>query len=571
MRRLFLHTLWALLWVIYCSPALAAESIEWQVRGAPDDLAENIELHLQSLNQLNGQQDDRWLLAMERAILQAARALGYYHLTYDWQRDADQVVVTVEPGDPVRWHAINLELVGTGQSEEVLQQAKQTTPFSIGEPINQGQYDNFKTQWLNKARSLGYRDARYRDKSLRLNLKTLQARVRLTLDTGEPYFVESVRFEGSKLSSALLDKLVFIKPGDRYQAALLSNLYGQLLDTGYFEQINILPVKVAPQKMAIEVSLLDAAKHTFTVGAGVSTDTGPRLRFGWDRPMITEGGHQLHSQAQVSGVEQRLSSEYRIPISNPLNHYFAFDGGWRHKSVEDTETRIWETSFSHHSIHHGWQHTYKVGIEDEKYQQGGDTTQEVFYVIPGVSWSLTRLQGDPNMPDGGHKLWLGVEASTVDLGSDTDFFRVVTGAKWFGLFAQRHEIHARFEVGAIQAGQYEDVPASRRFFTGGDQSVRGFDFESLAPKDEDGDLIGGRYLNVAGLEYRWRWRERWFLALFSDIGRAYNYSSDSFHQGAGFGVHWQSPVGPIRFDLATPIDDAEHDGWRIHLTMGTAL
>lgn len=551
--------------------SLAADSITWKVVGAPDSLAENIELHLKPLSEPTGNSEEKMAPILERAVTKASRALGYYHLSFQWQRQNSTITISVDPGEPIRWSNFDLTLQGPGASEPELQQTKNNPPFQPGEPINQGSYDEFKAGWLNQARSLGYRDARYTEKALKIDLKKRQADVVLALQTGDPYTVQAVRFYGSRVSDELLNKLSLIKPGDRFQANALANLYGQLLDTGYFQEISILPVKVADQQMAIEVNLIDAAKHSFTTGIGISTDTGPRVRLGWDRPLITSAGHQLHTEARVSKIEQRVSAEYRIPITNPLNHYLSVDGGWRSKKVEDTETQIWETSFSHHAVHSGWQHVYKIGIEEEQYQQGNEPDETVFYVIPGSSWSRTQLKGDPHLPDGGHRLWLSLEASTEALGSDTDFFRVVSGARWFTLLGKRHEVHARLELGAVQAGTFDDVPPSRRFFTGGDQSIRGYDFESLAPKNDDGDLIGGQYLNVAGLEYRWRWKTRWFLALFTDVGRAYNDFNTNFNQGAGFGIHWQSPVGPIRFDIATPVDDAEHDGIRLHLTMGTAL
>ena len=551
------------------------QGFAWRIEGAPDVLRDNIELHLQAIWQANGRTPEQLAALLERelesAVVRAGRALGYYGLRFQWQyRDGD-ILIQVSPGEPLTWQSAELSIQGEGATESLLQRFQQNHPFLVGQPINQSVYDDFKQRWLNQARSLGYRDARYTQSTLALHLQNKSAQVILSLQTGDPYTVTAVRFDGSQIHNDLLQRLALIKPGDRFQATELAGLYGQLLDTGYFDDISVLPVNEGPGRIAIEVTLVDAAQHTFTTGVGFSTDTGPRLRLGWDMPLITENGHQWHSEARMSEIEQQVSSEYRIPISNPLNHYLAFDAGWRRKHVEDTESRIWQTSFAHHAIHRGWQHTYRVGIEDETYRQGDEPTEAVFYVVPGASWSRTRLQGDPNLPDGGYKVWLGLEASTMTLGSDTDFMRIVTGARWFTLVAERHEIHTRLELGLVEAAQYEDVPPSRRFFTGGDQSVRGYDFESLAPKDDDGDLVGGRYLNVAGLEYRWRWKPQWFLALFTDVGRAYNETGTPFNQGAGVGVHWQSPIGPIRFDVATPVDNSEQDGIRLHLTMGAAL
>lgn len=290
---------------------------------------------------------------------------------------------------------------------------------------------------------------------------------------------------------------------------------------------------------------------------------------GWDRQIVGSNGHQLRNNAKISAISQSVSTEYLIPVTSLLDNYFAFTLGWQHRKAEDTDSRIREGGMSHHIVWpSGWHHSYKLGIENETYRQGTQASTESFYVIPGDSWSHTRIIGDSRYPDGGHRIWFGVEGSTAALGSDTDFFRVVTGAKWFTLFARNHEFHTRLEAGAINAGDFSDVPVSQRFFTGGDQTVRGFDFESLAPKDSNDDLTGGRFLNVGSIEYRWRWRSQWFLALFTDIGRAYNSGREDFHKGAGAGLHWQSPVGPIRFDIAKPIGDRDQKNVQLHITMG---
>jgi translocation and assembly module TamA len=127
------------------------------------------------------------------------------------------------------------------------------------------------------------------------------------------------------------------------------------------------------------------------------------------------------------------------------------------------------------------------------------------------------------------------------------------------------------EVGVLLNDDFDNVPLSKRFFTGGDQTVRGYNFESLSPRDSAGDLIGGDRLNVASVEYRWRFKPQWALALFVDSGRAYFDSSAPFRTGAGFGGRWFSPIGQVSVDLAFPISDAEYDGFQIHISMGPSI
>ena len=115
------------------------------------------------------------------------------------------------------------------------------------------------------------------------------------------------------------------------------------------------------------------------------------------------------------------------------------------------------------------------------------------------------------------------------------------------------------------------MPASLRFFAGGDQSVRGYAYKSLGPRDADDDLVGGRYLATGSLEYEYPIVGKWSAAAYVDTGNAFNSSSDPLKHSVGAGIRWQSPDGPIRVDLAFPLGDAEADLFRIHFSMGPEL
>ena len=109
-----------------------------------------------------------------------------------------------------------------------------------------------------------------------------------------------------------------------------------------------------------------------------------------------------------------------------------------------------------------------------------------------------------------------------------------------------------------------------RFFAGGDNSVRGYGFEDIGPLNDDGDVIGGSYRIDGSIEIDWLFREQWALALFVDSGDAFNNTELDLKTGAGFGLRWYSPVGPIRLDFAHPFDDPDKD-FRIHISLGPDL
>jgi translocation and assembly module TamA len=128
----------------------------------------------------------------------------------------------------------------------------------------------------------------------------------------------------------------------------------------------------------------------------------------------------------------------------------------------------------------------------------------------------------------------------------------------------------RFDAGTTMTNDLDSLPTSIRYFAGGDQTVRGYRYESLGPENEAGDVIGGKHKLSVGLEYDFPIMDNWKLAVFTDTGNAFNDFADyELKTGAGIGVRWLSPIGPIRVDLASALDN--DNKLRLHITMGPDL
>ena len=133
-----------------------------------------------------------------------------------------------------------------------------------------------------------------------------------------------------------------------------------------------------------------------------------------------------------------------------------------------------------------------------------------------------------------------------------------------------HQFVGRSDLGYIFTKDFNKVPYNLRFFTGGDQSIRGFDYKSLAA-EENGFKVGGQALAIGSLEYNYQFKEGWRAAVFSDFGNAYDkdFNTETAY-GAGVGIRWASPIGPIRIDVATGLSDDNHP-IRVHFFIGSQL
>ncbi len=561
------QSLWLAL-LLVCSSALADPSI--QIDGVNSAVATNIRNHLGAIS-ANEEAEPRLLKQKIKAsVEQASQALGYYQTQFQYTLEKNTITITVEPGPAVVWAAPDIQIEGAATELAPIRDQVQKSPFTAGAVINHQIYENYKRHLLELCQEWGFLDARLEQSRLVVDLQQHTASAILRISAGKRYRITDIEFTGSKLDKGFVKRLTKLRAGNFIRKSELIQLHRDLQGARYFRDIDIQTDRLDDEHIRIVVRLIDAPNHQLSVGIGFGTDTGPRTKLRWERPQATAGGDRFTTELSLSQPQQSLTAEYVIPLTRPLQQTINFTTSWVHTSVEDTSSTIGSIgSFYSDHYQHDWVGSYGVTFDNESYRQGSEPRTRVQYFLPGFNFTQVVLPSGID-PTQGHRTWLAVTASTPALGADTAFVHVDTGYKrLFNPFGQQLLI-VRAEVGAISTADIEQIPSSQRFFTGGDQTVRGYDFDSLGPRDASDELIGGRYLNVGSLEYSFKVAPTWRAAVFTDTGRAFNELNESFHSSAGFGVRWLSPVGQIRVDLAFPINTAERS-WRLHIFMGPPL
>ena len=183
----------------------------------------------------------------------------------------------------------------------------------------------------------------------------------------------------------------------------------------------------------------------------------------------------------------------------------------------------------------------------------------------------TRLVADDTLrPSAGHRLNFSLRGASDSLGSDTSFVQAAASAKWISSLPSSARILVRGELGTTWEDDFNALPPSARFFAGGDTSIRGYEFESLGPVDAHGQVMGGTSLAVASIEYEYSVGPCWSVAAFVDSGDAFRAAEFVTHTGTGVGLRWQSPLGPIRFDVAKPRNGDDRKS-RLHISLGPDL
>jgi translocation and assembly module TamA len=193
-------------------------------------------------------------------------------------------------------------------------------------------------------------------------------------------------------------------------------------------------------------------------------------------------------------------------------------------------------------------------------------------ILPGISWVNQPLRLLPSRPRKANRLTFTVRGTDELLGSDTAFLQLETAGKVILPLWSTARVLMRAEAGWTIKDDFNDLPFSVRYFAGGDNSVRGYDYKTLGPTDAEGQVVGGTDKLVGSIEFDQRILANWSLAAFVDTGNAFdNFKDLSLKTSVGAGIRWYSPLGPVRFDVAVPLDNDAPDDYRIHITLGPDL
>lgn len=556
-----------------------APRVEIQVEGVDKDVGENIRAHL-SLSQevctAPAWRVARLFARSEQEVRSAVRALGYYSpdisKRLEQQEGCWKAAYEIDLGKPVTVEAVNANITGEASDDAAFATLLEDLPVKTGDVVNHARYEQSKRRITSLATERGYLDGRFTSSELRIDAARRKAVVRLEYDSGRRYLFGDLNVEQDALRPRLVRAFLDYEEGAPYESSKLVAINRALTDSGYFAQVDVRPRTDQPEddRVPVDVTLTPRKPHQFTASAGASTDTGPRLRLGYENRRLNRRGHRLNSRISASPVQRDITAEYRIPLKDPRSEWLSFEAGAKQEDTDTSEATSFKLAARQtKKRRYDWLETRFVEAARENFDvgtQSGVTT----LVTPGISWSRAVAEARVR-PTWGHRVYFELKGGVDSLLSDTTYARTRLSAGWIKGLPWHGRIIARAEAGALSVDDFEVLPPSQRFFTGGDTSVRGYEFQSLGPKDDAGNVIGGKYLLVGSIEYEHPIVNKWSAALFADAGNAFSDtdSNDGFKVGVGFGIRWTSPIGPVRVDLAHPLDD--ETVFRLHLRLGPDL
>lgn len=525
-------------------------------------------------------------------IKRALQAFGYYQVKVDGelikptqlqkQTYIFQAKYRIHLGQALKLKLVKITINGEAKEDRIFKKVLATLPLKEGDTLIHANYEKAKSILHNLAEERGYFDAVLSKHEILIDEQAYTASIFLTFDSKKRYRFGEVAFTKDLFNESLLRRFLTFKEGDFYTSSALLAFKNALDGSQYFEEVyvNIPNPSNRSQDnlyLPVNVNLKLRKRNKYGIGIGYGTDTGVRGSLSWERRYINRYGHSFSAKTELSEIRKSATARYLIPTGLDIKQFFTITAGYKDESTDTSESELLKLALNkHHTINlFGTKLEQVISLEyqDEKYVVGSDSGHARL-LMPHLSLSYLKTD-NPIYTRRGHKIEWDIRGALANVGSNTSFWQTSLSAIFIYPIFNRGRIIARGDSGysdvSLVDGDFHDLPPSIRFFAGGDRSVRGYDYQELGPTDENGLVIGGKYLLVGSLEYEHRILEtKWSLAAFYDIGNAFDGFSEPLKEGAGLGVRWRSPIGLVRVDIAAALSEPNYP-LRLHIRIGPDL
>ncbi|HMA11603.1 MAG TPA: autotransporter assembly complex family protein [Steroidobacteraceae bacterium] len=478
----------------------------------------------------------------------------------------------VTPGPRTRVRTLKIQFEGAvAAPEQARLRTRTERSFTLQPqmPFRQVDWEAAKRAVLGPLLRGRYPAARIAASEAHIDPAAQAADLTLTVDSGPAFFYGETAISGTqRYPESIIRHLSPLKPGQPVSQQDLLDYQAALETSGYYAQalVHIEPDPVRAAAVPIQVQVVERPEKTFSVGAGFSTDTGLRVSTTWLHRNIFERGLRLKLDARLEEDQQTGEVELAWP-RNAKGYENSLGAQLREQDIEGQETFA-SILIAKRTRRRGQiEATLSLQYQDETQEIGDvlDTRNQA--LVANYSWTQ-RTVGRVFYPRRGYVLNLQGGGAGEAVLADTTFVRLYGRHTQYFRAGGSGRVILRGELGSVLANRLEGIPTDFLFRAGGDNSVRGYDYQSLGRK-----LVGGvasvRYLATGSAEYNYFFEGNWGMAVFFDAGDA----ADSFGAlspvfGYGVGARYRSPVGPINLDLAYGEATEEY---RLHFSLGVSF
>jgi len=569
------------------APASAAYKVELE---APRALRELLTQHLDLMRYREREDinDDQLRFMVETAseqVVELAATEGYFSpvstMKIDNSVEPPVVRINVEAGPRTSVSRADVRVSGPAVQQAPQQVARlvEDWPLKVGAPFRQEDWANAKEAGLRALQERRYPAASIASSNAAIQADRNEAELAVDYQSGPLFTLGGLRIKGTeRYPESIIRNVNPLKPGEEYDAGRLLALQRAVQRTPYFGNIVVDVARDAadPAMAPVDVTVTEYPTQRIRSGVGYATDTGARVEGRYSHNNVFGKAWVFDGQARLEQKRQSAKLDLAMPP----------DG------------RAWVNS-----VNASIERSTLEGVDLRSRRAGlrrarSTDTDDYAYTLQYYRDQLTRIDGAPLPPDvitpeGNHQALVAGYSLTrrkvdnplfprkgyiasVELGmalqgvlTDQTFFRAYSKLRRYWPVGERDLVLVRGELGAvISKGDNAAVPASLLFRTGGTESVRGYDFQSIG-NVQGSTVYPTRYLAVAGVEYQRWFNDTWAGAVFYDVGTATDTWGDKeLFQGVGVGARYRSPVGPVNVDIGYGIRNST---FKPHLSLGVAF
>ncbi len=563
-----------------CATQAHALMVEVKV---PDALKPMLMQHLETARaaRLGEKLDAEEMARLQRQSELTARDLlateGYFspqvESAVEWMGDDWRVEYRIDPGVRTQVRHVALEFDGALKTRAGADRLRKriVSSFSLkeGMPFRQADWDAAKQAVLRPLLTDTYPTARVAASAARIDPATHSADLTLTLDSGPAFLYGVPVISGSqRYPESIARNLNPLKPGQPYRQQDLLDYQAALETSGYFMQamVRIEPDPAQAAAVPIQVELVERPEKRFSVGVGVSTDTGARVQASWLHRDILDRGLRLKLDARLETSSQTGAAELAWPRTS---------GGYenslglqlKQEDIEGQDTRSTLLVAKRSRTRGQIETTLSLQYQTEEQRIADVLNASNRALTANYAWTK-RTVGRAFYPRRGYVLTLQGGGAAEALLSDTNFVRLYGRHTQYFRAGENGRLILRGEFGSVLADSRDGIPTDFLFRAGGDNSVRGYAYQSIG-QAISGGVESVRYLATGSAEYNYFFTPDWGGALFVDAGDAADSLGGlSPAYGYGVGARYRSPVGPVNLDLAY---GEETEEFRLHFSLGVSF
>lgn len=529
----------------------------------------------------------------EELAVRLMKSLGYYDGT---------ALSTIEqvPGGDGRIRAIVSATPGKQYKlGKIAVQAAPTTPLGLvesqlplhsGDPIEAARVQGAEANVALVLPQRGYPFAKVGQRDILLDDVTGTGDYTLPVDVGPRSSFGTVTTQGRlAFGAAHIGVLSRFEPGELYDNRKVDDLRAALVATGLFSTVSVEPERTGninpdgTEQVNLLVQQRRGPPRSLAVSGGYSTGQGIRLEGSFTNRNLFPPEGALILTAIAGTQEQGGTATFRRSNAGRRDRTVTFTAGADHSNYDAFDaftttlsgrisydsTPIWQKKFTYA---YGFELT---GTNESVYDFARLARRRATYFIAALPGQVEFDRSDSLLnPTKGYRLKLSLSPETSVRGAVRPYLRSLIEASGYYPIGDSIVLAGRVRAGSIAGTDRDDLAPSRRYYGGGGGSVRGYGYQRLGPLDPNGDPVGGRSINEFALEARYRFGN-YGIVPFLDGGNAYESvlpKGSDLRFGAGIGGRFYTNFGPLRVDVATPLNPRKGDGKiALYISIGQAF